>query len=65
MIVVENGGCNTSHSKRVEQAFYSKYTGKYFISISLLNRYFIAIIYMSLWVFKRHFSTIFQLYIDL
>jgi hypothetical protein len=28
VIVVENGGCNTSHSKRVEQAFYSKYTGK-------------------------------------
>jgi hypothetical protein len=35
------------------------------ISISLLNRYLIAIIYMRLWVFKRHFSTIFQLYIDL
>ena len=44
MIVVENGGCNTSHIKCVEQAFYSKYTGKQFISISLLNRYFIAII---------------------
>jgi hypothetical protein len=28
VIVVENGSCNTSHSKRVEQAFYSKYTGK-------------------------------------
>jgi hypothetical protein len=34
-------------------------------TISLLNRYFIAIIYMRLWVFKRHFSTICQLYIDL
>jgi hypothetical protein len=38
---------------------------KWFISISLLNQYFIAIIYMRLWVFKRHFSTIFQLYIDI
>jgi hypothetical protein len=28
VIVVKNGGCNTSHSKRVEQAFYTKYTGK-------------------------------------
>ena len=28
MVVVKNGGCNTSHSKRVEQAFYTKYTGK-------------------------------------
>jgi hypothetical protein len=28
MIVVKNGGCNTSHSERVEQAFYTKYTGK-------------------------------------
>ena len=28
MIVVKNGGCNTSRSKRVEQAFYTKYTGK-------------------------------------
>ena len=28
VIVVEHGGCNTSHSKRVEQAFYTKYTGK-------------------------------------
>ena len=31
MIVVKNGGCNTYilyHSKRVEQAFYTKYTGK-------------------------------------
>ena len=27
-------------------------------------RCLIAIIYMRLWVFKRHFSTIFQLYID-
>ena len=27
MIVVKNGGCNTSHSERVEQAFYTKYTG--------------------------------------
>ena len=27
-VVVKNGGCNTSHSKRVEQAFYTKYTGK-------------------------------------
>ena len=49
----------------ISQAFYTKYTGKLFISISLLNRYFIAIIFMRLWVFKRHFSTIFQLYIDL
>ena len=23
MVVVKNGGCNTSHSKRVEQAFYT------------------------------------------
>ena len=28
VVVVKNGGCNTSHSKRVEQAFYTKYTGK-------------------------------------
>ena len=28
VVVVENGGCNTSHSKRAEQAFYTKYTGK-------------------------------------
>jgi hypothetical protein len=28
VIVVENGGCNTSHSKRVEEDFYTKYTGK-------------------------------------
>jgi hypothetical protein len=28
VIVVENDGCNASHSKLVEQAFYSKYTGK-------------------------------------
>jgi hypothetical protein len=28
VLVVENGECNTSHSKRVEQAFYTKYTGK-------------------------------------
>ena len=28
VIVVKNGGCNTSHSERVEQAFYTKYTGK-------------------------------------
>jgi hypothetical protein len=27
-VVVKNGGCNTCHSKRVEQAFYTKYTGK-------------------------------------
>jgi hypothetical protein len=32
---------------------------------NILYRYFIAIIYMRLWVFKHHFSTIFQLYIDL
>jgi hypothetical protein len=50
VIVVENGGCNTSHSKRVEQAFYSKYTGNKFISVSLLNRYFIAIIYEAMGV---------------
>ena len=25
MIVAKNGGCNTSHSERVEQAFYTKY----------------------------------------
>ena len=24
VVVVKNGGCNTSHSKRVEQAFYTK-----------------------------------------
>jgi hypothetical protein len=40
--------------------FYTKYTGNFFLSILLLNRYFIAIIYMRLWMFKRHFSTIFQ-----
>jgi hypothetical protein len=28
MVIVENGRCNTSHSKRVEQAFHTKYTGK-------------------------------------
>ena len=28
VVVVENGRCNTSHSKRVKQAFYTKYTGK-------------------------------------
>jgi hypothetical protein len=28
VVVVENGGCNTSHSQRVEQAFYTKYTWK-------------------------------------
>ena len=28
VVVVENGRCNTSHSQRVEQAFYTKYTGK-------------------------------------
>ena len=28
VVVVKNGGCNTSHRKRVEQAFYTKYTGK-------------------------------------
>jgi hypothetical protein len=28
VVVVKNGGCNTSHSKRAEQAFYTKYTGK-------------------------------------
>jgi hypothetical protein len=28
VIVVKNGGCNTSHSKHVEQAFYTKYTAK-------------------------------------
>ena len=28
VIVVKNGGCNTSHSEGVEQAFYTKYTGK-------------------------------------
>ena len=28
VIVVKNGGCNTSHTERVEQAFYTKYTGK-------------------------------------
>jgi hypothetical protein len=27
VVVVKNGGCNTSHSKRVEQAFYTKYQG--------------------------------------
>jgi hypothetical protein len=26
--VVNNGGCITSHNKRGEQAFYTKYTGK-------------------------------------
>jgi hypothetical protein len=28
VVVVKNGSCNTSHSKRVEQVFYTKYTGK-------------------------------------
>jgi hypothetical protein len=27
-VVVNNGGCITSHNKRGEQAFYTKYTGK-------------------------------------
>jgi hypothetical protein len=27
-VVVKNGGCITSHNKRGEQAFYTKYTGK-------------------------------------
>ena len=26
-VVVKNGGCITSHNKRGEQAFYTKYTG--------------------------------------
>ena len=26
-VVVKNGGCITSHDKRGEQAFYTKYTG--------------------------------------
>ena len=27
-VVVKNGSCNTSHSKCIEQAFYTEYTGK-------------------------------------
>ena len=27
-VVVNNGGCITSHNKRGEKAFYAKYTGK-------------------------------------
>ena len=27
-VVVNNGSCITSHNKRGEQAFYTKYTGK-------------------------------------
>jgi hypothetical protein len=27
-VIVKNGGCISSHNKRGEQAFYTKYTGK-------------------------------------
>jgi hypothetical protein len=36
VVVVKNGGCNTSHRKRAEQTFFTKYSGylKIFFYIS-------------------------------
>jgi hypothetical protein len=50
VVVVKNGGCNTSHSKRVEQAFYTKYTGDTFFystGVYFIIKYNIELIFAN------------------